>query len=215
MDIHIELAEKLMMRLSEAHMKLAGSDQLFFETTFNSVIAEWKEAGIDIVYCLNSPVYDWWYGNIAHGIIAFVAYPNFSYPEEKIVWLSRRQTREAIRLLHKILLEYKIELETPDYYGHTPKNLIMRIRAGLEPLTKKAPHVCQDDVALLYNVVFHTNKLNQVQTRAIRRFVRRKRAAKVICNYMQELVLSPYTFIGNKMLEKNMEKFQQLACSHV
>lgn len=206
------VAVSLLELLTESYVEHAGTETLFLEDAFNKFVDECAEYQVDVVSALNLKQYLWYHGNIAHGILVYLNFPFF---EEDPPRLTRLQAREAINLLHTILIKYDVNLDEKDYYDLSVKQMVLNIRSGIEPTI-----LHKDEIELLYSVVFRTKKMAQVRSDAIKRYIawkreqkRRKRAALVICTYLQELVLSPYTFIGAKMLQIRSKQFYNLAVS--
>lgn len=213
MSVETVLSSLFADKLMNQHKLYAGTNNLFFEKTFYCFTDELKSVGLDISECLNKCHHVWYYGNFAHGILVHVLHPYFD--RETPYHLSRVQIREAIRLLYKVILEYKIDLDAIDYYGYTCKKYVTNCtdisKLGLT-------HLRKEELNLLYRVVCGAKHMHIMQQTMIKKFVeririgkKRKEAAQVIADYLQELVLSPYTYIGKKMLHKRACKFYELS----
>jgi hypothetical protein len=209
METEVDKAELLMLMLTSAYHKHAGTDQLFFEDVIGSFEEEWERANVNIASILNTPVYKWYYGNIVHGILTCIVYPFFCMDDPPR--LTKFQVREAVRVIYKLLLKYDLEVDAKDYYDMSPKEYVLELR-GMEDTAYK------DEIDLLFHVLFRTRRMNKCQVKSVQRYLkwnreqkRRKAAVVVIENRVFETMLSPYTALGCKLIKKRALHFYQLA----
>lgn len=166
--------------------------------------ADWRRV-------LNTPIYDWYYGNILNFIITIAFMPDLGERGP----MDKRNIRKAINFVYKLLEEDMIDLTMNDYYGTSPIDhinfMFMKVVNPYKIPRRIVVNTAYCDMLLemlyaLENVVKNHVRIRNITNHYIRGWIRRHRkkvaAAQTIQAYWREYAYNPYTPFGERMLKK-------------
>ena len=181
-----------------------NTGKLFFSSVYNCLIDTWNQLGysVEIIsHIMNYRLYQWNYGNCITDIIDFVFNPMFR--------ISKAQMHDAYRTLYRLIHFYKVDVKAATIYSN---HYFEYIQNAKKLLASDAPKYLYDGIEYFSVLLKYGSSLIIIQETYMKRFLRkcrRKKAAKLISDWWFEIINSPYTCIGERMLKKRALDFKK------
>lgn len=171
---------------------------------------------------LNTKIDSWYYGNCISDFILAVFLPNLlsdSFTGQLPTFLTNSQVHDAYLTLYRMVHFFMVDVSVIDYY-HEPYYIsVAKLREGR--MFEIMPDHVKAAITPFYVLLKHGNRLILLQEAMMRRFILRKRkerqtrAYEIIANWWFEIINSPYTELGQRMLAKRAQRFHRLATAIV
>jgi hypothetical protein len=211
------LARLLGMELDRRYVQHAGGATCFYGAIFGRVDARCRQDGVHPgdVLAGGHPV--WHFGTVLHRLVTHAFNPVIMR-NMPTVCLTEVQARELAFVMYMLCVEYGLNVHTRNALGQTALECM---EAGLESAGPHVPAGMLVAVPVFRAVLRHGAGLKLMQNYAIQRCLRRaaqrrrrKAAGLLIARRALEVVLSPYTRVGRRLLARRSEAFYALAAKH-
>ena len=164
-----------------------------------------KAVKIEDIY--SSQIYNWYYGNSIHFLTYLILQPQL-YTSQ--VQLEPPFIHSILRKMYDLLVRYKCSISLKDYYNTTPYESMVDIKSTAHYVKF---YLNKPQTALLSMLLKHGSNITNVQKdilkiTASRMHMKKKNAVKKIEKWWFEIINSPYTEVGKKMLKKRSSEFK-------
>jgi hypothetical protein len=168
-----------------------------------------------ITEVLNVKLYDWYYGNCISDFIVAIFMPRLYQAEEStVIYMTKRQVHDAYRTLYRLIHFYNVSTTTIDYYGETYHNTIAQLH--LRDTYIDLPDYIKEAVPQFHCLLKYGPNLILIQEAFMKKFIlkkqkeRRIKAYSLIADWWFDIVNSPYTKPGKRLLLKRASRFNSL-----
>lgn len=229
-------AESLAMMAHDEAVRLytdhAGSDFDVIGTWYETVQHACHSAGRSVESVMSFPLYYWYYGNSLHLLLCLMLCPSAitaMMNEDGVVtstsvFMSEKQCHNTIYVMFLMISKGEVSIDENDYFSMSPVTLL---RFMVTSVTKHFRRLSESSGFPSYILQF-SGKIEYILTRGpqlrtrqnhyIRRFLQwkqemrqKKSAVMVIEDRFLEHVLSPYTNVGIRILQKRATRFASMA----
>lgn len=189
-----------------------GYDNFFSNSiaAFRSSVSpkEFKDA-------LNHTTFERGYGTFASVIVNMVFYPHlyslcFAFPPADNVYqihLSKEQLHDIMHTTFMLIAEDGLNVNYVDYHGHTPSEMI---RISIATLGDIMSPTIKEHARCFWRLMHFGQGLVLQQQHHVKEHIKRqkmKRAVRYIESWWFNVVNSPYTDVGRRVMEKRAIRF--------
>jgi len=168
-----------------------------------------------ITQILNAKLYDWYFGNCISDFVVMIFMPRLILGNEAAnVYMTKFQVHDAYRTLYRLVHFYNVQTATIDYYGDVYHAVVADL--CLRSLYNGLPEHIKEAIPQFHCLLKHGSNLILIQEAFMKKFILRKQREKrikaylTIANWWFDIVNSPYTMPGQRLLHKRAHRFSLL-----
>lgn len=205
---------------SDTTLAVAIHDKIMLtypEVDWHNLISELRDeynvSDAEMTFAMNTPIHEWYYGNLVHGMLSMMFQPYLSFTQQ---FMSPAQLHRATVFLYELVSSNRIDMAFKDYYEATPYANLMFIKyKAANPWQPRPTHSLQEQpypeyvrvhIDTVKNVFTKHEKMDRLARLYLRNWARkwrrRRDATLVIQAYWREFSMNPYTLFGAYMLHK-------------
>lgn len=172
---------------------------------FARCIAEFKRKHTPEVFknVINQKNYNWYFGNLAVKAMSIVFLPSLvllKEPEDYSTCLNKEQVADVLNTCFHLIVEEGLDIYKKDYYKDTPYESLRQTTTHLYDIMPVHLRSAAGAFLCLYK---RGPYILRVQKRAVRTWAEKRRSAvRKIEDWWFEVVNSPYSSPGKRLLEK-------------